>query len=59
MTDVRLPNGSFITDVPDGTPDEVVWGNAITIGIATPEDFVVLDYMSVQEWLRPAVTAKG
>ncbi len=37
--DVRLPNGTIIKNVPDGTPKEVVMKQAIEKGLAKPSDF--------------------
>lgn len=37
--DVRLPNGTIIKNVPEGTSKEVVMQKAIYAGLAKPEDF--------------------
>lgn len=37
--DVRLPNGTIIKNVPEGTTKEVVMQRAIAAGLAKPEDF--------------------
>jgi hypothetical protein len=37
--DIRLPNGTVIQNVPEGTTKEQVMERAIATGLATPEDF--------------------
>jgi hypothetical protein len=37
--DVRLPNGTIIKNVPEGTSKEAVMQKAISAGLAKPEDF--------------------
>ena len=37
--DIRLPNGTIIRNIPDGTPKDVIMQKAIAKGIAKPEDF--------------------
>lgn len=45
--DVRLPNGTVIKNVPDGTSKEAVMQKAIAAGLAKPEDFGVREAVKV------------
>lgn len=45
--DVRLPNGTVIKNVPEGTSKEAVMQKAIAAGLAKPEDFGIKQAMNV------------
>ena len=40
--DIELPNGVVIQDIPEGTPKSQIMAKAIKSGLATPEDFGIV-----------------
>ncbi|MBK0633376.1 hypothetical protein GZZ44_10495 [Klebsiella aerogenes] len=58
MMNVKLPNGTVINNVPDGTSKEEIARKAIANGLAKPSDFPGLDVSSPEGWTK-ALTTKA
>ena len=46
--DIELPNGVVIQDIPEGTPKSQIMAKAIKSGLATPEDFGIVQQPQTQ-----------
>ena len=52
---ITLLNGMQIENIPEGTSDEEIRTQTIAAGLASEEDFRVLDFVTLQDWQRPGV----
>jgi len=57
--DVRLPNGTIIKNVPEGTSKEAIMQKAIASGLAKPIDFGIQSEVKPSTNEQPAVDQSG
>lgn len=55
--DVRLPNGTVIKGIPEGTPKDVIMQKAISSGLAAESDFPVSEAVDVEQPIKEPVSA--